>query len=329
MGIDVSKDSLSVCLMEERERMQPRVLGTHSFANGPEGFVALMSWGESKCRGARCLYLMEATGVYHERLADELYACGCSVSVELPNKIKNYSRSLNVKTKTDSVDARVIARYGLEMSYPAWAPMTAALSDMRGACRALADTKKEHVRMANRVHALTYSSHALPDVVKTYKRIMKAEEKAVKELEAVILTLCGSDAEFDSRVDQIAAIKGVRKLTVIAVLCETNGFHLCSNVRQVASYAGLDVTGYQSGTVARRGHISKKGNARIRQLLYLPAMVAGRYGPESIKGVFRRVEEKNPNAKKKAIIAAERKLLILIYRLWVKKEAYNPDYVHA
>ena len=52
---------------------------------------------------------MEATGIYYEQLAYHLNKLNKKVSVLLPNKVSHYSKSLNVKTKTDQVDAQIIA----------------------------------------------------------------------------------------------------------------------------------------------------------------------------------------------------------------------------
>ncbi|WP_332913234.1 IS110 family transposase [Algoriphagus boritolerans] len=54
---------------------------------------------------------MEATGNYHESCALYLFEKGYSVSVILPNKAKNYLKSLGNKSKNDSIDAKGLARW--------------------------------------------------------------------------------------------------------------------------------------------------------------------------------------------------------------------------
>jgi transposase len=56
---------------------------------------------------------MEATGVYHERLAYALESMNIDLSVILPNKISNYARSLDIKTVTDKTASQAIAQFGL------------------------------------------------------------------------------------------------------------------------------------------------------------------------------------------------------------------------
>jgi len=114
-------------------------------------------------------------------------------------------------------------------------------------------------------------------------------------------------------------------LTIVTVLCETNGFTQFNNIRQVVSYAGLDIAERQSGLFKGKTRISKKGNKRIRECLYMPALSASNYN-EPIKALYERVVERNPTIKRKGVVAGMRKLLILIFVLWKKNEAYTTEY---
>ena len=89
------------------------------------------------------------------------------------------------------------------------------------------------------------------------------------------------------------------------------------SIRQVVSYAGLDVVMKESGKFKGKTKISKKGNARIRQCLFMPAMSAIQHN-DKIKDLYWRIRERNPDIKRKGIVAGMRKLLILIFVLWKK-----------
>lgn len=115
IGIDVSKDTLYVALAESKDARNDKVIASHKFANNETGFKLFVDWMKKRKADAGTVCLMEATGVYHEHLADWLHRHGVTVVIELPNKIKHYAKCLNVKTKNDKVDAGVIARYGLQM----------------------------------------------------------------------------------------------------------------------------------------------------------------------------------------------------------------------
>ena len=66
--------------------------------------------------------ILEGTGVYHEQAAEALHEAGVSVSVVNPARVRNFAHGLSVLTKTDGVDARVLARFGLLTQPAIWSP---------------------------------------------------------------------------------------------------------------------------------------------------------------------------------------------------------------
>jgi len=323
IGIDVSKKALEVAAVRKTGEFTEKVLGTHTFENDGRGLEELLSWAERKAPHDGTLFVMEATGTYYELAADYLHNAGKSVVVELPNKIKAYSKVRNVKTKTDRVDAKVIASYGLNCRTRLWKPMTENLAQMRSFIRQSCSLVRERTACKNQLHALEHSPNA-PEMLKQ-DLIARIETLTgyIEKYQGEALRLAAEDTGFYARAIKVASIKGVRILTVLSVLCETNGFSICDNVRQAVSYAGLDISLCDSGSFKSRGRISKRGNARIRQALYLPAITASHYGPEGIQKLYARVADRHPDAKKVAIIAAERKLYTLIYTLWKKNEPFK------
>ncbi|WP_162056157.1 IS110 family transposase, partial [Pontibacter pamirensis] len=99
-------------------------------------------------------FVMEATGIYYEPLAYHLHRIRQNVSVVLPNKVKHFGKSLNVKSKTDRIDARVIARLGAERQLPAWQPPAPVFKALRELTRHCTDLKKERTVLLNRLSAL-------------------------------------------------------------------------------------------------------------------------------------------------------------------------------
>ncbi|OAV64257.1 Transposase IS116/IS110/IS902 family protein [Bacteroidales bacterium Barb4] len=112
----------------------------------------------------------------------------------------------------------------------------------------------------------------------------------------------------------------------MTVLCETNGFRLFNNIRQAVSYAGLDAVHKESGKFKGKTRISKKGNAAIRQCLFMPALSATNHN-KNMQVFYTRIVEKNPQAKRKAIVACMRKLLTLVFVLWKKEEEYDENHL--
>ena len=67
---------------------------------------------------------MEATGMYYENLAHYLHEKGAKLSVVLANRITYFSKSLNIKSKTDRIDSKVIAQVGMERQLDDWQPLS-------------------------------------------------------------------------------------------------------------------------------------------------------------------------------------------------------------
>lgn len=326
VGIDISKDKFHACIKEKNNDGSVKIKGSRSFPNNVKGFIELVEWVSKREQAESGVeYIMEATGTYFENLAYYLYDNKCSVSVVLSNKIKYYAKSLNLKTKTDKVDAAIIAGIGIERDLPKWKPMSGNFKELRDLCRELLSLKKDKCRAKCQLHAMEHSHEKTGSVLKMKKNQVEFYENSIQEIELGIKRVIGADPEFKERIEKIATVKGLGIITIAVVLCETNGFELFSGIRQVVSYSGFDVQMKESGKFSGKTKISKKGNARIRQCLFMPALTATRNN-EKIRALYERINERNPGIKKKGVVAGMRKLLILIFVLWKKNEEYNPNY---
>ena len=324
IGIDISAEDFYVSLMLF-DGKRGVVKGSRKFSNNHKGFASFLEWTSKRTKGQEALFVMEATGVYYEELAYYLHSEGKSVAVSLANKIKHYANSLNVKTKTDKVDAKTIAQFGLERRPDLWYPMSPELRDLRYLCRERLSLKKELTRIKNQLHALTYSHNANALVMDLKQQHITFIDKAIEKVEKQIIALIDADKELKEGVRKLETIPSIRKLTIITILCETNGFWGFNSIRQVVSYAGLDVKHHQSGKYAGKSKISKQGNVHIRQCLYMPALSATKHN-EPMKQLYERIIERNPNIKRKGIIACMRKMLALVFVLWKKGEEFDPNY---
>jgi len=324
VGIDISKDTFYVCIKQQVDT-QITIKGTHSFEQSNAGYIKFLSWVLSKTKNGEPLYVMEATGIYHEELTYFLYSSGKTVAIVLANKIKHFAKSLNVKTKTDKADAQMIAQYGIERNPKPWQPMMSQMKNLRDLCRERLALKKDLVRCKCQAHAMKHAHSKLDMVVQIKEQQIDFLENNIQLIENEIVNITKQDRDFYERVQKIETINGVRLITIVTVLCETNGFDQFNNMRQVVSFAGLDVAERQSGLYKGYSKISKKGNSRIRQCLFMPALTATNHN-DKIIALYQRVVERNPTIKMKGVVAGMRKLLILIFVLWRKNETYNPNY---
>lgn len=319
IGIDVSKDHL-MCCVGTLENEKQAFGKSKSFNNTEQGFQSLIEWANAE---KHTDFVMEATGVYYENLAYWLDDQGYRVSVVLPNKIKHYTKSLNVKTKTDGVDAQVLARFGLERPLDYWHMPTMMMREIKALTREYREVKAKLVVIKNQLHAKNHSHLCPPSIQKRLQRQINLLETQLLEIETELRVAAMADTAFCDRIAKVETIPGISFMTAICILGETNAFALVKNSKQLASYAGLDVEHRQSGNKEGKTKISKKGNSFIRNALYMPALCATRHNPD-MKIFYQRLAERKP-AKKIAVTAVARKLLLLTYTLWKNNETYKPE----
>ena len=326
IGIDISKASFSACACQRDLSGDELLSEVAEFRNNKTGFNQLVKWSKKFTQlSLEVIYVMEATGSYYENLAHHLYDLKKKVSVLLPNKVNHYAKSLNVKTKTDSVDARVIARLGVERRLSLWQPPSPVFKYLRNLTRQYCDLKKERTVFINRLKAIISGFDPQPFIVKSNKAIIKELNKQIEKCEEEIKKHIQSEEWLRLKVEKILTIKGVGVITVAIILAETQGFKFVQNIRQLTSYAGLDVVRRESGTsVMGKTRISKKGNSRIRAALHFPALISSLHNPD-LRRIYQRINVNKPS-KMVGATALQRRILILMYTLWRKDEIFIENY---
>lgn len=316
VGIDISKATFTACIFTRQPNKELFYSKVKTFKNEKTGYNQLLRWVRKECdKKAELNFLMEATGVYYERLAYHLHKIDQQVNVVLPNTSKHYFKSLNVKSKTDEIDAKVLSRFACEREHRNWEPPKKLYLQLRNLSRFAVQLKEQKTALTNIKHSKESSQEIEKFILRSNKQLIKQIDKQIKECEQKIEQLIQSDSELHAKVKKIQTIKGVGVLTIVTIIAETLGFQQVKNVKQLASYAGYDVVQRESGTsIKGKTRISKKGNRYIRNALYFPAMVASRYNDDLKKTYLRII--KNKPSKMIGQVAIQRKLLILIYTLW-------------
>lgn len=327
LGIDVSGKNLELNLKTKNDQGQVKIKGSRKFDNTLSGIKSLQSWISKKAQaGVRLKVVMEATGVYYEKVAYTLYQQGFSVHVLLPNRTKGYLKFLNVKSKTDKIEASGLAQLGLDQDLPEWKPASVQMYTLKRLSRERNTLVDEKTALSNRLHAEKSCQDPDLDAIKRLNQRLKLLDKQIKEVEQQLIAKARQDAELSQKIDNICTVKGLGAITVLCVIAETYGFELIRRKSQLVSYAGYDVVERQSGSsIKGKTRISKKGNAHIRRALHFPALSVVKYQPE-FADFFSRILERS-KIKMKAYTAVQRKLLVLIFTLFRKNQPYDPSFL--
>jgi len=316
IGVDISKDDFKVCFYHLDSSGKKFIKGTRTFKNTLAGFIAFMKWIEKKRNvELKVCITVEATGIYYENVVHFLN-----------DNTKAYAKSLNLKTKTDKVDAKMLGQMGIERDLLQWQPGSTKMRILKQLTRDRENLLEEKTALSNKLHALDYSFEPHKTVIKRMKQRLNLIKKQIKQVEKQIEQTIETDELLKQKIAKITKIKGLGLITVATIIAETNGFKLFTSRSQLISYSGYDVVEKESGTsIKGKTRISKKGNKHIRRALHFPAISAVKYEPE-FKQLFDRVLNRS-FIKMKAYVAVQRKLLMLIYTLFKNDSIYDPNYL--
>jgi transposase len=332
IGLDLGDQHTHYCVMDRDQR----VLDRGRFRTTPEGVrKAFADWHRSSV-------VMEA-GSQSPWISALLGELGYEVLVVDPRKIDLISRS---PRKTDTEDAKVLAELALgvprllgRVTHRGPAEQAAlsilrsrdlvvrmrtkAVLHVRGMCKAagvrLGDCSAEsfHRKVLQTVpERLLPALKPVLEVLSTFEQQIKVFDKQLKQLtlEYPVTTL----------LQQVNGVGLITSLVFVLTIGDPNRFQ---KSRDVGSYFGLCPKVRQSGDSNPQLRITKCGDPLTRRTLVQAAhYILGPFGHDSdLRRYGQRLHQRGGKAaKKRAVIAVARKLAILLHRLWVTGEAYEP-----
>lgn len=262
LGIDVAKAKLDCALRHPGGKFKAKVV-----ANDPKGFKALIAW-LSKQGVTTAHVCLEATGVYGEDVAEALAAAGMTVSVVNPAQIKAFGASHLVRTKTDRVDARLIAAFCAERSPAPWQAPTPGEQTLRALVLRLEALQTMRTQESNRLAVARAA--VKPGIA---EHIEWLDEQIDALIEAIREHL-DNDPDLKDKQALLSSIPGIGERTIAVLLAFYANVERFGNARQAVAFAGLDPRQHESGTsVKGKSRLSKIGHAFLRKALYMPAMV--------------------------------------------------------
>ena len=325
LGVDVSKGSLSICLGVLNSNLEKEFIGHSDISNDLAGFKMMTSWIKKVVvKNVEFIVLMEATGVYHQSVCQYLYSQGYKVSVMQSGRVKRYAQSLNQRSKTDALDSRMLSMLGVERSLRPWTPPSKELQELKALSRERSSLLKDRNTETNRQGAIESSFYSSSKASKRHLARLRLINTQIAAIEEEMQALVSKTATLKRRIQYLESIPGISFISAATVIGETLGFESISSAKQLTSFAGYDVVLRESGNFKGKTKISKKGNSHIRAVLHMPSMTCVRCNP-TLKQFYKRLR---PHKAKPivALVAVQRKLLILMYTLWKNEVYYDAEY---
>jgi transposase len=319
MGIDVAKATLDFCLLSKNATLLRRGQLANESQAIERFLVQLQATGYPL---AQIHFCCESTGVYGQRLAQGLHQRALALSVINPAQVKFFAISVLRRTKNDTVDAQIIARFCRERKPLATRPLRPIESQLKLLVHERETRVNEQTRERNRAKKDPYQIQ-LPTLIGQQRqcRLTQLAEQ-ITQLDAAIEALIASDELLKTQSRLLCSIPGIAKLTAAKLLSELAGkeFH---SARQLAAYAGLTPQECRSGYSAYgKTRLCKIGNALLRKALYLPAAVARRCCKPLQPWIAALQSRKLHDLAIRGAIM--RKLLHIVFGLLAHQQPFNP-----
>ena len=317
VGIDVAARTL-VAIGE-------RVTLAAAYDNTPVSRSSLIQTLGRSRRPVRVV--LEATGIYFVDLACELVAAGIAVMVVNPKAAHHFAEAILQRRKTDPVDAAMLREYGRRMDFVPWQPPRPELFGFRALTREVQALSKAVAAAKNRLHAVTATRLTPAALIRALERQIAHNQTLIDELVAAALAQTETDPELARLFARTDSVPGFADKAAVLVIGELAVLPPMT-ARQWVAQAGLDVREESSGTsLARRPRLSKRGNKRLRQTLFYPALTAARCCPAAGAFVERLVA--HGKTRLQAIVALMRKLLHGLHAMWRNDEDFNAEKLFA
>jgi transposase len=318
LGIDISKLKFNVCLINQQGKLKHKV-----FPNTSAGFEQLLDW-LSKQGIQRVHACLEATGAYGEALSLFLHEAGHTVSVVNPAATKAFAQSRLSRTKTDRVDAELIARFCLAQAPPLWTPLPPEVRELQALVRRLDTLIEMRVAEENRLSSII----TVDSVRQSVEEHLAYLNEQIKRTEELIRNQINNHPGLKRQSRLLDSIPGIAETTAALLLSEMTDITQYRNARQVAAYAGLVPRERQSGSSVRgRTRLSKIGNARLRKALYFPAITALRCS-EFFQAWAEGLRQRG-KSKMSIICAVMRKLVHVAYGVLKSGKEFDPEWAKS
>jgi transposase len=313
IGVDVSKSKFDAALMTAQGKYRSKV-----FDNTAGGFEEFLKWLDLNVEQGRsnAQVCMEATGVYHEALANFLFDSEVKVFVINPLRVKRFVESEGLRNKTDKGDAKALARFALHNELDAWEAPSKGVRELQALVIRLESLQAMRQSELNRLDV------AHPSICDSIAAVIAALEGQIEMVRLLISKTIDDDPDLKQRQDLLETIPGLGATTIPSLLAYIGRPERFKTVKSLVAYAGLTPAIRQSGTsLDKRSGLHPVGHPALRKALFYPAMTAGRHNP-IVAAFWQRLKAQNKPGKV-ILVACMHKLLAIAYGVLKSKRPFD------
>lgn len=306
VGIDVSKHFFDLHDVADGKQMR--------FENSPNQIKLCIH--QLKKRKPK-LIVTESTGGYELSLVTALQAEGLPVAVVNPRRIREFAKAIGQLAKTDRIDARIIATYAATLEPPKQRQISANARKLK------ALIARRHQLTGIRTAENNRIEHVFDKTIaKSIKAVITTIDREIEKVEKQIKDHIDDQPQLRKKAHQLKSIPGIGDTTAFMLVCELPELGTL-NRREIAALVGVAPINRDSGTF-RGKRMTGGGRKQVRARLFMATLVAVRHNPV-IHRYYKRLLG-NGKAKMTAIIAAMRKMLVIMNTMIEKNEYWNPKH---
>lgn len=327
IGIDLSKKTMDVALLTSSgEIMELKCLNDKSVLKKTLSYL----FDQYKVDKDSLLICAEHTGHFGNILIEVCHENNLKLWMENPYNIL-HSQGLT-RGKNDKIDALRITEYAKRFNDKALiyqhSSKNIEILDRLSAERELIikDISKYKCQLSQ--EAGFFDKDYFKDKSKRVKRLLKANEKILSEIELEIETIIKNDCKIKSNMEKIESVEGIGRQTALATIIATGNFTKFQNARQFVCHAGCAPFKYESGTSrSSRNKVSHRANKNLKRLYHMAAISTLRTQGELRQYYDRKIGEgKN---KMSVINAIRAKLIARVFSVIKENRKYDKIYKHS
>lgn len=302
VGIDVGKDSLDICVYESDQEWPE--------SNTKEGISRLV---KRLKRFRLTRVLVEATGGYERSLVEACTEFDIPVIIVQPIQVRQYARARGVFAKTDKIDARLIAEYGITMQ-----PEVKTLPSIK--VRLIKDLlARKRQLMEMRTMELNRQHKAQKVVVASHRKLLRLLDSEVDSIKVKLAKEISEIEAWQRTYEVISSAPGIGDGVAFTLLGELPELGHINN-RQIAALCGLAPYNRDSGKMNGKRRI-RGGRAPIRTVLYMAMLSAIQHNPV-IKQFYQKLVAQGKH-KKVALTACMRKMMTILNTMVRNDQVWN------
>jgi transposase len=304
---------------------------TPNSATGCATFASAMEH-QAQAAGTTVIHLIiEPTGGYEAQLVGEAYRRHWLVTLVNPLMVRRWAQGRGKRVKTDRNDALLLAQFGGETNPPPQQPLDEATAELDSLLRRQTDLEKLLHAERNRLAQTGLNPKRSPTVQPSIQRIIEALEQELATIQQEIEQLIARHADLTHQRNLLRSVPGIGAKLAPALLVALHRFLAKTNglgtAKQFTASLGLDPAPYESGSSIRKHTtISRQGDGLLRSKLFLGAL-GGVRGHNPLRTFYHSLLARG-KAKKLALVAASRKILVWALAVFTQAIPFDPTRFH-